>query len=98
MVRGPMIAEETAGWRVALCGDRSLRCGKHRCAVRRQQAGTQPGPDFVSGVGTQYAGLLQGYTSVISGGQAASPYLGGRVAVSLLLGRAHRFLLGLWFI
>jgi hypothetical protein len=37
-----------------------------------------------------------GLFTTVSGGQALSPYVGGRVGASFLLGRARRFLLGAW--
>jgi hypothetical protein len=52
----------------------------------------ESGAYLVSGVGN--GGFLG--PSVVSGGQATSPYLGGRVGASFLLGRAHRFVLGWW--
>jgi hypothetical protein len=52
---------------------------------------TESGAYVVSGVGQEFLG-----PSVVDGGQASRPYLGGRASASFLLGRSRGFLLGWW--
>jgi len=37
------------------------------------------------------------FSRIISESSATLPYVGGRASLSFLLGRMHRFLLGMWF-
>jgi hypothetical protein len=52
----------------------------------------ETGAQMMSGAGTSI------FSGTLRGGSATLPYLGGRVGLSFLIGRSHRFVLGLWAI
>jgi hypothetical protein len=58
--------------------------------VVRYELLAEGGADFVGGVG---GGL---FANSVDHGSATLPYLGGRAAISYLLGNSHRFVLGAW--